>query len=147
MDSHLHKLLPPVPGNPNWIYVPHDQETDLEGKMTANRDQLLRLSELSAPRRVLLRLCQSINYGQILDLRVVNGEPTFNPPPTILLDVRLNGNSDARPESLLEDFVLGQEAVRLLNRIEQFQSGKVRRIEVQAGLPKRLQLEANILEA
>ena len=115
--------------------------------MTPNRDPLLRLSQLSASRRVLLRICQSLNYGQILDLHIVDGEPTFNPPPTVLLDISLSGSRAPRPECQLEDFVLSAEAVRLLNRIEQFQSGKVRRIEVQAGLPKRLQLEANILEA
>ena len=37
----------------------------------------LRLSDLSFARQALVRLCQDVNFGQILDLRVGNAERRY----------------------------------------------------------------------
>jgi hypothetical protein len=49
-----------------------------------------KLLELSTPRQALVRLFQSIDYGQILDLQVLDREPQFSPAPTVLLDIKLD---------------------------------------------------------
>jgi hypothetical protein len=51
---------------------------------------VLSFSQASVPRRTLIRIMQSVNYGSILNLTVVNGELSFNPPPEVLVDVRLD---------------------------------------------------------
>jgi hypothetical protein len=106
-----------------------------------------RLSELSAPRQALVRLCQSIDFGEILNLQVRDSEPVFNPLPTLLLDIRLDADSGGRPEFELADFGLCHEVCRLLDRLDQMHSGRVQRIEVRAGIPRRVVIEAKLTEA
>jgi hypothetical protein len=108
--------------------------------------RLPRLSELSAPRQALVRLCQSIDYGQILDLQVRDREPQFSPAPTVLLDIKLDAARGWRPESELSDFALCDEVCRLLDRIDELHAGCVQRIEVRAGIPRRLLIEAKLTE-
>ena len=40
-------------------------------------DRPLRFSELSPDRKILVRLCQSINYGRIQNLKVEDQEPVL----------------------------------------------------------------------
>jgi hypothetical protein len=77
---------------------------------------LKRLSEISTPRQALVRLEQWIDYGQILDLEVRDREPVFDPPPTVVREIKLDADSGGRPESELADFVLCQEVCRLLDQ-------------------------------
>lgn len=106
-----------------------------------------RLSELSAPRQALVRLCQSIDFGQIVGLQVHDGEPVFSPAPTIVLDVKLDAAPQGRPESELEDFALRDEVCRLLAQIDAMKEGRVDRIEVRAGIPRRIAIECRLTEA
>jgi hypothetical protein len=50
----------------------------------------IRLSDLSPARQALVRLCQTINFGNIEDLKVERAEPVFDPPPLVLQDVKLD---------------------------------------------------------
>ena len=91
-------------------------------------------SELTAARQALVRLCQSINYGLILDLHVRDREPAFSPVPTVLRDIKLDLDDNARAETDLADFVLRDEVRRLLDQIDSMAAGRIQRIEVQAGI-------------
>jgi len=106
-----------------------------------------RLSELSAPRQVLVRLCQSVDHGQIIDLYVRDREPMFSPAPTVMLDIRLDTDGGERPESALTDFLLRAEVCRLLDRLDEVGTGRVHRIWVRAGIPWRVLIEAKLAEA
>ena len=77
--------------------------------------RILKLSQLSPSRRALIRIIQALNYGSILDLTIVNGELSFDPPPEVLIDVRLDEDVSPRPELEFEDFTLPAEVLRLLN--------------------------------
>ena len=98
----------------------------------------LRFSELSPPCRKLVRLCQAINFGSLQKLTVLDGEPTFSPPPIVALELKLDSDDERRPEVDLDDFQVRDEFQRLLNRIEHFRDGMIERIEVRAGIPRRL---------
>jgi hypothetical protein len=113
----------------------------------ALRTHQRKLSELSAPRQALVRLCQSIDYGQIIELRVRDCEPVFNPAPTVRLEVQLDADCNARPECLLDDFTLRDEVCRLLDRIDALEEGHFDRIEVRAGIPRRVVIERRLTEA
>jgi hypothetical protein len=106
-----------------------------------------RLSELSAPRQALVRLCQSIDYGQVLGLVIRDREPTFNPAPTVLLDVKLDADCGGRPESELGDFTVRDEIRRLLDRIDELEGGRFDLIEVRAGIPRRVVIQRTLTEA
>src|ERR1700730_14771951 len=96
---------------------------------TAMAIRSMKFSELFAPRRALVRLCQSIDYGQVLDLHIRGREPAFNPLPTVLLDVKLDVDCGGRTESSLEDFTLCDEVCRLMERIEELGDGRFDRLE------------------
>jgi hypothetical protein len=70
----------------------------------------------------------------------------FNPAPTLLLDVRLDADFAGRPESELADFELCDEVRRLLERIDGMQDGRIQRIEVRAGVARRVLIEAKLTE-
>ena len=114
------------------------------GQATATATVLL--SEISAPRQALVRLCQSVDYGQIIGLQIRDREPVFNPPPTVLLDVKLDADCIPRREAALDDFALREEVHRLLERIDHLESGRLDRIEVRAGIPRRVLIEAKLTE-
>ena len=104
------------------------------------------LSEISAPRQALVRLCQSVDYGQIIGLQIRDREPVFNPPPTVLLDVKLDADCGPRREAVLDDFILREEVHRLLERIDRIEDGRLDRIEVRAGIPRRVLIETRLTE-
>ena len=103
--------------------------------------------QLSAPRQTLVRLFQSVNFGRIEDLEVRSGEPVFNPAPRVLIAVDLNDDEGPRPEHELGDFAVREEIVRLMDRISELADGTVAHIEIRAGLPRRMVIEANRLGA
>ena len=100
-----------------------------------------RFSQLSAPRRALVRLCQSINFGQIRGLVVRNSEPMFNPSPTVVIDLLLEVAEEARREIELSDFVLCDEVCKLLGRLDKLKNAQIERIDVRAGTPRRMLYE------
>ena len=102
----------------------------------------LRFSDLSPARQALVRLCQGVNFGQILDLQVANAEPLWNPGPTILSEVRLDIEEAPRPEGALADFRLSSEIQRLMCQLDPFKDGRVEKIEIRQGIPRRLVLSS-----
>jgi hypothetical protein len=97
----------------------------------------IRFSELSVPRQVLVRLCQSLNYGQIQGLRVHDGEPVFDPAPLVLVELKLDAEETERPEIELVDFELRNEVCSLMTLLDEMKNGSVEQIEVRAGIPRR----------
>lgn len=102
---------------------------------------LVRFSQLSPPRQVLIRLCQSLNFGQIRGIRVQDAEPVFDPPPVVLADTKLNSDEGPRPETQLQDFELPVEVRRLMFRLDDLRNGRIERIEVRSGIPRRMVME------
>ena len=103
-----------------------------------------RFSQISPARQALVRLCQAANFGEITHLRIKGSEPVFDPPPPVLLDVKLDSDEGGRPELQLTDFVLSREVCRLLERIDEIKDGKIERIAVHAGIPRRMVFESRL---
>lgn len=102
-------------------------------------------SQVSQPRQALIRLCQAINYGSIENLQVEHAEPVFDPQPAVLRNVKLDSDEEPRPEVTLTDFVLSDEVVRLISRLDEMKCGTIRHIEVRAGIPRRIVLDSRML--
>jgi hypothetical protein len=118
------------------------------GRVSSALPAVKRLSELSVPRQALARLCQSLNYGQVLELVVRNGEPIFDPEPNILVEVKLDGNGDGqRQEADLPDFALREELCRLMACLDRLKNGRIERIEVRAGVPRLIVMRRPLAEA
>jgi hypothetical protein len=110
-----------------------------DGAISARRF-VQRFSDLSEPRRALVRVCQFINWGQIQHLVVRKSDPVFSPPPLVLVDIKLDSHDGQgpRPEVELADFVLCDEVCRLMAQLSEINEGTVDRIEVRAGIARRI---------
>src|SRR5258708_6263087 len=100
-----------------------------------------RFSQLSLPRQALVRLCQDMNFGEIRDIEVRDGEPMFGSAPIVLIDVNLDSDEGMRPEAAIPDFELRREVCQLMSRLDEIRDGRIERIEVRAGLPRRISYE------
>ena len=101
---------------------------------------MLTKASLSTGHRRLLKICQELNYGRIEGLVVhAGGEPSFDPPPRIIRDIKLGAaDNGPRPELHAEDFVLKREHIELFENLRRLGKGTIHSLEVKAGLPFRL---------
>jgi hypothetical protein len=109
-----------------------------------NSAPCFRLSQIAAPRQILVRLCQLTNFGEIRDIEVRHGEPVFGSASQVLVDLRLDANEAPRAETRLLDFDLCQEFCRLLLQLDRIENGRIARIEIRAGLPRRILFESHV---
>ena len=98
----------------------------------------LRLADLSPQRRDLVRLCQSINYGDVSNFTVSDRKPVLSEPCVVVLDVKLDSDQSPRQESDQSDFTVCIEVVRLMALLDRIQNGKISKLEVRAGIPRRV---------
>ena len=106
--------------------------------------QETRFSKISRPRQILIRLCQHVNYGSILNVRVAGGDVCFETPPDVVADVKLDGEITGRPELDLGDFALPVESCRLLAQIDSLKNGVLEKIVVHDGIPRRVILRGPV---
>jgi len=100
--------------------------------------QQIRFSQLSKPRQLLVRTCQRVNHGAILNTAVTNGEIDLDNPPDVVFDFHLANDVVARAELDLTDFILPAETCRLLAQIDSLQEGLLEKITVFDGIPRRV---------
>jgi len=92
------------------------------------------LTELSAPAQVLVARMHELQYGRFENLRICNGEPTFDPPPRLIRVSRF-GSSEERDVSESNDWVLKAPIRDLFTKFAQLRNGIVDRLEFRSGLP------------
>jgi hypothetical protein len=110
-------------------------------------DNPLQFSQLSPGRQTLVRLCQSINYGHIQNLKVEDHEPILQGTSVIATtDIRLDAEDSGRVDLEVDDFVLCEEVTRLIALFDRLQNATISKIEVLAGLPRRISLEHHFSE-
>ena len=101
-------------------------------------------SDLQPGQKWLVETMQAINFGTISGLLVVGGEPTADPPPRLVRELRLPGENGPRPETRMSDFELREQIVELLREIERLGTGTIDLIEVRHGVPFRVFLETQV---
>jgi hypothetical protein len=106
-----------------------------------------RFSDLSPERQALVRMLQTVNFGEVRDVHVWDGDPRSDHTSVMLLDAKLDSEEAPRSELNLPDFELRAEVVRLMSRLDELRNGTIRRLEVRAGIPRRLVFESPLLGA
>jgi hypothetical protein len=91
---------------------------------------------------MLIRLCQTTNFGSIRGMDIREGEPVFEPGPTLVVDLKLEAGDPPRPELGLRDFHLAEEVVRLMEQLDHLATATIDCIEIRAGLPRRVVFKA-----
>src|SRR5687767_12555290 len=88
-----------------------------------------RKSNLSPPRRRLLELMQSINFGRIENLSVKGGQPILDDSGVrVIREIKFAGENGPRPESSRSDFALKSQVIDLLaqfDRLRDFTAGSL----------------------
>jgi hypothetical protein len=98
-----------------------------------------RFSSRPVLRQGLARLCQSVNYGEIDHLTVRDREPVLSDPEcVVLVGVKLDSEQRPRLEADQPDFVLSTEVVRLMALLDKIQNGRISKLEIHAGIPRRV---------
>ncbi len=97
------------------------------------------LSDLPLSMQRLLALVQSVGFGQIRDVRLVDGEVCLDPPPRVVREIKFP--EQPRKSITSSDYVLKRQSAELAKRLIDLRDGVVTAIEVKDGLPFRLVLE------
>lgn len=102
----------------------------------------VRLSQIPPDRRRLIDLMQWLNFGQIQRLHVRAGEPSFEPLPRVVREIKFAAENGPRPEAELDDFALKAQVVELFNHCEQLRDGVIECLVVKHGVPFLMSVEA-----
>jgi len=97
--------------------------------------------DLSPNEPRFLELMQTVNFGRIEGVVVLNGEPALDPQPRIVHVIKFGGENGCRPEMVMKDFALRKEVVHLFERLSGLDDGSVVDIEVKHGLPFKMEVE------
>jgi hypothetical protein len=106
-----------------------------------------RFSHLSPARQTLVHILQAVNFGELQGIPVRGGDPILDDTSLVILDAKLDKEEVPRPELDLADFALNAEVLRLMSRLDEFKNGTIQRLEVRAGIPRRLVFESRFLAA
>lgn len=96
------------------------------------------MSSLSAARRHLVEMMQEIHFGRIEGLAVRGGEPNFDPPPSVVHEVKFSGENGTRYKFESNDFALKAQVVELFEHLSRLGDGTVGALEIKNGLPFRM---------
>ena len=97
-------------------------------------------SSLGQDPRRLIALMQRIGFGRIDSLRVVGGQPVFDPPPRVVREVKLGAERSSLEHDCSADFTVKRAFVDLLAEFAAVDTANVA-IEIRHGLPVRLIVE------
>ena len=97
-------------------------------------------ASLSPPRKKLIELMQELNFGRINHLVIREGEPIFQPAPTVIREYKFGAENGTRQERMKKDFFLKSQVAELMQQLETIQDGTIIELEVKHGLPFRMSL-------
>lgn len=104
-------------------------------------DIALRFSDLSASRKELVRLMQRTYNGFIYELPVRDGEPVLNPKPQVTFRFMFPLKGEGRLKVRAPDFALKQQVRDLFHVFDSLQNLCVLWLEVQDGMPFRMETQ------
>jgi hypothetical protein len=104
--------------------------------LVQNSTSVVRLADLSLPRRQLVQLMQRVNHGYVRSLPVRRGEPVLDPPPVVVREHKFAANENGpRAEMGLADFTLKGQHLDLFRLLDEVGDGVVSNLTIKHGLP------------
>lgn len=98
---------------------------------------------LSPPRADLLRTCQELNFGRIVNLKVEHGEPVLGQGMAVIREVKFGADNAPRREASLPDFKLRDVVKDLLEELDHLGDGVIEELVVKHGLPFSMTVRSN----
>jgi hypothetical protein len=93
---------------------------------------------LTPARKHLVELMQEINYGRIEKLRVRDGEPVFDPLPTMLRLFNFGKENGPNESRSSDGFVLKKKMVELFEIFDRERSLFIKELIIVNGLPVQM---------
>jgi hypothetical protein len=93
---------------------------------------------LTPARKRLIELMQEINYGRIERLEVREGDPVFDPFPTVLRLFLFGKDNGPNTAPSNDSFALKKKAAELFKVFDRERSLFIRQLMVDNGLPVRM---------
>ena len=95
-------------------------------------------SKLSPSRRELIELMQRINYGCIEGLHVLDGDPVFDPMPTVSRVYSFGKENGPNTSSNKDSFILKKKVSELFEVFDRERLLTIKELKVDNGLPLRM---------
>ncbi len=95
-------------------------------------------ASLPEPRKRLLELMQSINFGRLENLAIRAGDPVLDPLPRVVREIKFGGENGPRPELDAGNFLLKAQVVDLFQYFDELGNGTIDVLEIKHGLPFRM---------
>ena len=122
------------------IYGPDE----VSGNRTPSRNPLLTAAESGEPSAAilgLLQVCILLGFGRIEQLHVHDGEPVFDPSPTLIRTVRLSDADSDQDLPTLAHILRKPQTRALLRELAGVRCGCILRLEVRDAQPVFMEVE------
>ena len=93
---------------------------------------------LSPARKRLVELMQEVNYGRIERLQIRDGDPVFNPPPTVLRQYLFGKENGPNAYRGVDGFALKKKVAELFEIFDREPSLSIQELIIDNGLPVRM---------
>jgi hypothetical protein len=103
--------------------------------------QLLMRSDLLEPERKLVELMEDIKFGRIERLQFRDGRPMLQPPPRIIVAVKMTGEDSRADAELRTGSCLKQSLIELFALMQRIGDGELFLIEIRHGFPFYVETE------
>jgi len=95
-------------------------------------------NSITPPKQRLIELMQRINYGRIEGLQVRDGEPVFDPMPTVLRLFLFGKDNRPNGSRVNDRFTLKKKVVELFEIFDRERSLSIQELMIDDGLPVRM---------
>jgi hypothetical protein len=82
-----------------------------------------------------------LGYGRFEFLRIERGELVLDPWPSLVRNVKFGTMDPVRPKDSAKDFELKKQVVEFFQYVRGVESGRIRMLTVQNGLPFSMEIE------
>ncbi len=93
---------------------------------------------LNPARRRLVELMQEVNFGRIENLQIRDGDPIFNPPPTVLRHYLFGRENGPNAYRTVDNFSLKKKLAELFDTFDRERSLSIQELIIDNGLPLRM---------
>jgi hypothetical protein len=106
-----------------------------------NRARPTSTRELLPSESHFIAIMQRLGYGRFEFLRIERGELVLNPSPSLVRNVKFGTTDPVGPKERAAEFELKKQVAEFFQYVRAVESGEIRTLEVQNGLPFSMEIE------
>jgi hypothetical protein len=99
---------------------------------------------LSPARRRLIELMQEVNFGRIENLQIRDGEPVFDPPPTVVRHHLFGKENGPNSHRAVDNFTLKKKLAELFEIFNGEPLLFIQELIIDNGLPVRMSVMSGV---